>query len=158
MALRLGNIDVRLGIRLAGLALVVTAVAGRPAGQSAPIRDLWLYQADTAALLRLTIPSHVECDSRCTSRKLLVRKMTDEEDDSLTLRVSKAEALVIFELLSREAEADAESLQIVHPAEIHALWRIEAQLEKSLVEMFRPDYQEIINNARESLTNDPRIG
>ena len=64
--------------------------------------------------------------------------MAPEQDDSVTLRVSKAEALVIFELLAREAEAEVESLRIVHPAEIHALWRIEAQLEKSLVEIFRP--------------------
>jgi hypothetical protein len=61
--------------------------------------------------------------------------MADEEGNVLTLRVSKAEALVIFELLAREAEADVDCLRIAHPAEIHALWRIEAQLEKSLREI-----------------------
>ena len=83
--------------------------------------------------------------------------MTDEESDVISLRISRAEALVIFELLAREAEADVESLHIEHPGEIYALWRIEAQLEKSLVEVFSPDYAEIIRRARESL-NPPTAG
>jgi hypothetical protein len=76
--------------------------------------------------------------------------MKEEQDDTVTVRLSKAEALVIFEFLAREAEAEVESLRIVHPAEMNALWRIEAQLETTLPEILLPNYGDVLRDARET--------
>jgi Tol biopolymer transport system component len=59
MSMWLRNIDVLLGIRAAGVALIAIAVAADsgPAAQTTPPRDLWLYQVNTPELLRLTTAS-----------------------------------------------------------------------------------------------------
>jgi hypothetical protein len=60
------------------------------------------------------------------------------------------QALVLFEWLAREDGKDA--LPTEHPAELQVLWDLEAQLERVLVEPFRPDYAELLAAARERLT------
>lgn len=71
----------------------------------------------------------------------------DEEDVHLVLEAD--EALVLFEFLSRFSDDDELSTQ--HEAETHALWNLQCLLEKKLVAPFRDDYDEILDEARNSL-------
>ena len=72
------------------------------------------------------------------------------ENDKITIRLDKDEALVLFDFLSRfnsEKHKD-----IFHDqAEEKTLWQIEGQLEKILVEPFMPNYQDILIEARNRL-------
>jgi hypothetical protein len=63
---------------------------------------------------------------------------------SVNVELSGDEALVLFEWL---AGLDAAKLA-VGEAEQRVLWRIEAVLEKSLVEPFAKDYVELVEQAR----------
>ena len=78
-------------------------------------------------------------------------KMQDEVNQvqSVTLVLTPAEALVLFELLSRWAETDAASVPLEHQAEYRVLWDILARLESMLAEPFMPDYQDWLDRARE---------
>lgn len=69
------------------------------------------------------------------------------------IRLSHAQALVLFEFLSRETDTDREQqpLRLAHPAEERVLWAIEGQLESALVEIVRPDYDDSVQAARESI-------
>lgn len=77
--------------------------------------------------------------------------MTDQQKINLT--VTKNEALVLFEFLARFN-------QTVHPdifedqAEQKTLWILEGQLEKQLVDLIRPDYKDIINEARNKIRDE----
>lgn len=64
----------------------------------------------------------------------------------MTLELSDDEALVLFECLARFEDGGALPLQ--DEAERYVLWRLEGQLEKALVEPFRPDYAELVDAAR----------
>ena len=57
----------------------------------------------------------------------------------ISLTFSPDEALVLFEFVVRSD--NAESLPVIDHAEQIVLWRLEAQLEKSLVEPFDPRVQ-----------------
>jgi len=73
----------------------------------------------------------------------------------VSLSLNRAEALVFFEWLAREDGAG--SLSFAHPAEEQVLWRVEAQLEKCLADVFAPDYTARLAEARRSvLAPDPR--
>lgn len=72
--------------------------------------------------------------------------------DQISLELSKDEALVLFEFLSRFSEHD--KLQIEDQAEVRALWDVQAMLEKLLVEPFMPDYLELLSGARERLRRE----
>jgi len=67
-------------------------------------------------------------------------------DDDVSFRLSKAESLVLFEWLAKLDSLD--SLPCEHPAEEKVLWRLQAQLEKALVEPLAPNYNEAIAEAR----------
>jgi len=69
------------------------------------------------------------------------------ESNEITIKLTKDEALVLFELLSRFSENDNKEI-FQDAAEEKALWVIEEQLEKILVEPFKPNYQDIIQEAR----------
>jgi hypothetical protein len=71
----------------------------------------------------------------------------------LSLRLTPDQALVLFEFLSREAEADKTSLKIVDQAELVVLWNVEAQLEKRLDVVFDPEYGKLLDRAREAVRN-----
>jgi hypothetical protein len=71
----------------------------------------------------------------------------------LRIELGSDEALVLFEFLARCD--DAESLPLIHPAERQVLWRVEGQLEKLLVEVFSPEYTELVRQARERVEPDP---
>ena len=63
------------------------------------------------------------------------------------LTLSGPEALVLFEFLSRYVD-DKAALSVQHLAEDVVLWSLLAQLQRVLVEPFRPDYDELLSVAR----------
>jgi hypothetical protein len=69
------------------------------------------------------------------------------ESNEITIKLTKDEALVLFEFLSRFNENDNKEI-FQDQAEEKALWIIEGQLEKILVEPFMSNYQDIIQEAR----------
>lgn len=71
------------------------------------------------------------------------------EDMKVTLVLSEAEALVLFELLTRWEATGQNTIIIEHQAEQRMLWDIQAMLEKQLVAPFSPDYLAILSAARE---------
>ena len=71
--------------------------------------------------------------------------MTEEKE--ILIKLSKDEALVLFEFVSRFNQLDQDEI-FQDQAEQKLVWLIETQLEKILVEPFQPDYKEIIQEAR----------
>lgn len=70
----------------------------------------------------------------------------------VTLTLSRDEAIVLFEWLHRfNAE---EGHRFEDQAEERVLWNLEASLESTLVEPFKPEYDEILAAAR-SRVRDP---
>jgi hypothetical protein len=70
----------------------------------------------------------------------------------VTLSLTRDQALVLFEWLSRE---DGRSgIPTEHQAEQKVLWEIEGQLERTLVEPLQPDYSAAIAAARERIMSD----
>lgn len=72
------------------------------------------------------------------------------ELDEIIIKLTKEEALVLFEFISRFNETEHKEL-FQDQSEQKMMWLIEAQLEKILAEPFQPDYEEIINNARKNI-------
>lgn len=70
----------------------------------------------------------------------------DSQEGQIELRLSKDEALVLFELVSRFS--NEQKLEIVDQAEQRVLWDLCCLLEKQLVEPFSADYVEILEQAR----------
>lgn len=71
----------------------------------------------------------------------------------VAIELSRAEALVLFELLHR---LEDEEVVMEDDAEQVALWRLSAALERTLVEPFQPDYRELLERARSELTDQSR--
>lgn len=67
--------------------------------------------------------------------------------DPITIELTGDEALVLFEWLS---QLDAAKLG-VGEAEERVLWKIEAVLEKSLVEPFAKNYAALVERARQRI-------
>jgi len=72
--------------------------------------------------------------------------------NTITLDLTRDQALVFFDWLTRESESDGPS--VGHQAEQDVLWVLEGQLEKSLVEPLKADYTELVQRARARLTGD----
>jgi hypothetical protein len=70
-------------------------------------------------------------------------------EETVTLTVGRAEALVLFEMLADFYRQPA--LEIRGPAERLALVRLHGALEKTLVEPLMPDYRALIEAARSKL-------
>lgn len=71
-----------------------------------------------------------------------------------TITLDDDEALVLFELLASERiESDLPGLEA---PERNALWVLQCHLEKSLVEPFLPNYEQLLEKARASLVE--RLG
>ncbi len=64
------------------------------------------------------------------------------------LRLTKAEALVLFDWLATIDEDKAPPLPFNHPSEEKVLWKIQGQLESTLLEPFQEDYKELLARAR----------
>jgi hypothetical protein len=73
-----------------------------------------------------------------------------EREVALTL--TNAEALVLFELLTRIDEAAM--LQFEHPSEQTVLWNLEGQLERTLVEPLSPQYDRLVAEARKQVADE----
>ncbi|MEP7253250.1 MAG: hypothetical protein ABI683_12745 [Ginsengibacter sp.] len=69
------------------------------------------------------------------------------ESNQIIIKLSKDEALVLFKFLSRFNENDNKEV-FQDQAEEKALWIIEGELQKILVEPFMPNYQDITKEAR----------
>jgi hypothetical protein len=69
-----------------------------------------------------------------------------EEKSVVVLRLTRAEALVLFEWLARVDAAG--TLPIEDAAEEQVLWRVEGQLESTLTEPLGPDYKQVVEAAR----------
>ncbi|MEO0965283.1 MAG: hypothetical protein AAFY08_09205 [Planctomycetota bacterium] len=65
---------------------------------------------------------------------------------SISLSLSREEALVFFEWLSRTD--NDEDLDFDHSSEQAVLWLLHAQLESTLTEPFDADYAELVDQAR----------
>jgi hypothetical protein len=69
-------------------------------------------------------------------------------DDGVSLTLTRAEALVVFEVLQRWQSSDSTPGDA---AEQRALWNLNAVLEKTLVEPFHSDYAEHVEAAKAHL-------
>lgn len=65
------------------------------------------------------------------------------------LKLSKQEAIVFFEWLANLDSLDAGVFQ--HPSEEIVLWKLQGQLETTLVEPCAQNYKEIVADARKSV-------
>jgi hypothetical protein len=70
-------------------------------------------------------------------------------DEPVVLRLSKDEALVLYEFVSRFGAQDR--VEVKDHAEERALWNLECLLEKELVEPFASDYAELVEQAKARL-------
>ena len=68
------------------------------------------------------------------------------------IKITKDDALILFEMLSRFDED--ETLSIEHQSETQMLWNISSTLEKQLTEPFEKNYRQILQAARERLINE----
>ena len=73
-------------------------------------------------------------------------------DEKIRVELSKDEALVLFEFLSRFGAGG--DLRIEDQSEERVLWDVLAVLEKALVEPFMPDYQSLLLEARGRVRDD----
>ena len=71
------------------------------------------------------------------------------QQDTVTITLTKNEALALFDYLSRfNEQAKAEDFE--HKSDQIVLWNLEAILEANLPEVFQLNYLEIIEKVRES--------
>jgi hypothetical protein len=75
------------------------------------------------------------------------------ESEEINIKLTKDEALVLFEFISRFNESEHKEL-FQDQSEQKMMWLIEGQLQKILAEPFRPDYKEIIDNARNNIRDE----
>ena len=73
--------------------------------------------------------------------------------NDVKIELTKDEAIVLFEFLSRFNETDNPDL-FDDQAEQRVLWDIECILEKELAEPFRTDYDEIVKQARNRVRDE----
>lgn len=74
--------------------------------------------------------------------------MAESRTEIIDLSLTKDEALVLFEFLSRFSESNSK-LTIEDQAEERVLWNLCCDLEKNLVEAFCGNYDELLEKARE---------
>ncbi len=73
-------------------------------------------------------------------------------DERITIELSSEESLVLFEFLSRFS--NDHKLEIHDQAEERVLWNMCCDLEKTLVEPFRPDYADLLQKARDAVRDN----
>ncbi|WP_332022075.1 hypothetical protein [Kaistella sp.] len=76
-----------------------------------------------------------------------------KQTDEITIKLDKDEAIVLFEFLSRINDKELKEI-FEDQAEQKALWILEGQLEKQLVEPFKPEYKDIVKEARNKLRDE----
>jgi hypothetical protein len=72
--------------------------------------------------------------------------------DDIQISLTKDEALVLFEMISRFSDTD--KLSIEHQSEERALWNLNCSLESVLVEPLDDKYLELLKAARERLKDE----
>lgn len=90
---------------------------------------------------------------RRTTNRSLKRELfiIFEREIIMRIELNDAETLVLYDWLKRISEDD-EYFQDISEQEV--LWTIEAQMDKVLVEPFKPNYVEIIAEARKQVRNN----
>ena len=76
-------------------------------------------------------------------------------DEIVKIELAKDEAIVLFEWLYKQSNAD--SPISIDPVEQFALDRLFGKFEKGLAEPFKPDYINILNDARKHLSEQAGI-
>lgn len=76
-----------------------------------------------------------------------------KKSDETTIKLNKDEALVLFEFLSRINDKELKEI-FEDQAEQKILWILEGQLQKQLVEPFKPNYNDIIREARNKIRDE----
>jgi hypothetical protein len=71
--------------------------------------------------------------------------------DDVSVTLSSDEALVLFELLHRWEDSDFYERADLQPGEVTALWAISGRLESLLVEPFKKNYGDLVDQARQRL-------
>jgi hypothetical protein len=71
----------------------------------------------------------------------------------VVLRLTRDEALVLFELLHHWEDQDRVT-QPEHHADQMALWNLSCLLERELIEPFDPAYDRLVNEARTRLAGE----
>ncbi|MEP7341647.1 MAG: hypothetical protein ABI977_28200 [Acidobacteriota bacterium] len=71
----------------------------------------------------------------------------NDESQNIVIELSNAEALVLFEFLSRFE--DTKKITVEDQAEERVLWDVQCLLEKQLTEPFSPNYVELVMAARD---------
>lgn len=72
--------------------------------------------------------------------------------ENIIITVSHDEALVLFEFFSRFG--DTGDFRLRNNAEFVAFQKISAQLDKSISDMFQPNYSELLDAARTRIAGD----
>ena len=72
-------------------------------------------------------------------------------NDSVIITLTRDEALVLFEFMSRFFDDDEDTLTLRHNAEFIALSHVSAQLDKSVSEMFDPNYGTLLEAAQDRI-------
>jgi hypothetical protein len=78
----------------------------------------------------------------------IVNKVAKRESNETHLILSKAETIVLFELVYKISNDKKFETAIEHSAENRVLWDIEAFLEKNIDCIFSDNYDEVLENAR----------
>jgi predicted DNA-binding transcriptional regulator YafY len=69
--------------------------------------------------------------------------------NEITLKLTKQEALVLFEWLAKLEAMGTTVFQ--HPSEEKVLWKLQGQLESTLQEPFAANYADIVAEARKTV-------
>jgi hypothetical protein len=86
-------------------------------------------------------------------------------EEKISIELSKGELLVIFEFLARSYEAwrgtgntDENTFALSQPdaGERAILWHLEGAIERTLVEIFSPEYQVLLKTAKENAISGRR--
>jgi hypothetical protein len=77
--------------------------------------------------------------------------VTGVPDPDVTIRLPHDKALVLLEWLYRLSERKDFNEIVSHPAERVAVWALHGNLESQSIDIFRPDYGEWLDAARQRL-------
>ena len=76
-------------------------------------------------------------------------------ENGVEFSLTKNQALVLFEWLSRENPAVGTASPFEDQAEQQVLWILEGKLEKHIDELFSPDYRRALIAARGAVRDNP---
>ena len=79
----------------------------------------------------------------------VMNSIDEPESEGVNIFLKRPHALVLFEFLFRYSQE--EKLEIKDQAEQRVLWDVCCDLERTLDEPFRPDYEMLLERARESV-------